>query len=754
MISIRITCAVLAGAFLCPLGALWFDAANFVTTMRPAVPLGVTDADRTHWAFRPLSRDQPPAVKVDGWCRTPIDRFVLVRLESAGIKPYASADRRRLIRRVYFDLLGLPPTPEEVAAFVSDPAADAYEKLIDRLLASPHYGERWGRHWLDLARFADSDGYEADFDRPTAYHYRDFVIQAFNDDLPFDTFVKWQLAGDEYRPDDPAAHAATGFLTAGPVVIFTNAGEGTELERATNRYNELDDMLATTGATFLGLTIGCARCHDHKFDPIPTRDYYRMLAAFTTTKRQEHSMAPPDIVAEYRRRMTDWQKRITGVQKKLGDWLEREKTLVADPLRQRKIDALPIAAEDKALLTLPADKTNQRQQELLKKHAKALQLTDDDFREEFGAEQRATWDALKEQVNAAQKAKPQAPPTALTLTDAAPLPTKSLLLLRGDPAHRGPEVELGFLSVLSSGPPKVRRPEGAATTYQRTTLAEWLTDTNDGAGALLARVIVNRLWQHHFGAGLVRTPNDFGFQGERPTHPELLDWLAADLIQNGWRLKVLHRRIMTSTVYLQDAAYDETKAKIDPENRLLWRRRPLRLEAEILRDSILAVGGRLNHDLYGPALKPPLPAEAMAGRNKDDKVPRPKEDGPALWRRSIYLFTKRSLPTPLLDTFDTPKPIGSCGRRNQSIVATQALALLNDSFVRGQASQFARRVAVEAGDDAATRVQRAFQLALGRQPAAGELERGTKFLDAPDREKALVNFCHVLLTLNEFIYVD
>jgi mono/diheme cytochrome c family protein len=734
-------------------GARWPDVAN-IAPPRKAGPLVVTDADRKHWAFQPLHQDKPPAVSDESWCRTPIDRFVLARLDAAGIRPNAALDRRSLIRRVYFDLLGLPPTPDEVAAFVDDPAVDAYEKLVDRLLASPHYGERWGRHWLDLARYADSDGYEADFDRPTAYHYRDFVIKAFNDDLPFDTFVKWQLAGDEYRPNDPSARSATGFLTAGPVIIFTVAGEGTELERATNRFNELDDMLATTGSAFLGLTIGCARCHDHKFDPIPTRDYYSMLAAFTTSKRQEHFMMAPALVEEYQQHEKEWQKRVSQVQKELGDWLEREKAVHVDKLRQCKIDALKISAEEKAVLAKPVDKSDQHQQELLKKHGKSLSLTDDDFRKEFNDDQRSKWDALKNRVKDVQKEKPQAPPTALTLTDSGPLPTKTFLLLRGEPAHPGPEVELGFLSVLSSAQAKVRRPEGSTTTYQRTALAEWLTDDKDGAGALLARVIVNRMWQHHFGNGLVRTPNDFGFQGERPTHPELLDLLASDLIQNGWRLKALHRRIMTSAVYREDTAYDEKRAKIDPENRLLWRRRPLRLEAEILRDSILAVSGRLNRELFGPALKPPLPAEAMAGRNKDDAVPRPKEDGPALWRRSIYLFTKRSLPTPLLDTFDAPNPIGSCGRRNQSTVATQALALLNDSFVRDIASQLARRVAAEAGDDAADRVQRAFRITLGRPPTSGELERSTKFLATQDKAKALANFCQVLLTLNEFIYVD
>ncbi len=602
----------------------------------------VTAEDRKFWSFAALQEPSPPKPNEEGWCRTPVDRFIQAKLENAGLKGNPPIDRHRLIRRATFDLIGLPPSPEQIEAFVADPDPAAYDKLIDRLLANPHYGERWGRHWLDAVRYADSDGYETDRDRPNAYPYRDFVIRSLNDDLPYDKFIQWQLAGDEYLPDDPAALAATGFLTAGPNIVFTIAGEGTPLERAKNRYDELDDLLTTTGAAMLGLTIGCARCHDHKFDPIPTCDYYRMLAAFTATKRLERDL-------------------------------------------------------------------------------------------------------------------PHGAGKALTITEAAAEPQKSYLLLRGEASRQGPEVSLGFLSVLSkSDTVEIHKPAGAKTTFQRTALAEWMTDVDGGAGRLLARVLVNRLWQHHFGEGLVRTPNDFGAQGERPTHPELLDWLAGRLIADGWKLKPLHKLLMTSAVYMQDDSYDEGRAIIDVDNRLWWRRRPLRLEAEALRDTILAVSGKLDMQMFGPAVKSALPPEATAGRNKDDSVKRPQEDGRDQWRRSVYLFVKRSLPTPLLETFDAPEPNGSCGRRTESTVTTQALALLNDSFVRRQAGELARRVAASAGADSAARVKRAFALTLGRRPKDNEMDRALKFLGRAGLkdDQALTNLCQVLLTLNEFVYID
>ncbi len=432
---------------------------------------------REHWAFQPLRHSVPPAVKDTGWCRTPIDRFVLARMETAGVAPNPAVDRRRLIRRVYFDLTGLPPGPEEIEAFVNDRDPDAYPKVVERLLASPQYGERWARHWLDLARFAESHGFEHDYDRPTAYHYRDFVIRAFNEGMPYDRFVKWQIAGDEYAPDDRLALTATGFLAAG---VHSTQITKNEVER--QRYDELDDQLATVGTAMLGLTIGCARCHDHKFDPIPQRDYYRLLATFTTTVRTEVELKP----------------------------------LPGSPPPRPGAKPVPV----KALICsegLPAVR---------------LHTQGGDF-----------------------------------------LP-ETHFLRRGDPNAKDGVATQGFLQVLlpSAGAEKrwqTAPPAGWRTSYRRRALAEWLTDVDQGAGRLLARVIVNRLWQHHLGRGLVATPSDFGSRGERPTHPELLDWLAAELIANGWQLKPIHRAIVTSAVYQEDSRLDEAKAAVDRDNRLL-----------------------------------------------------------------------------------------------------------------------------------------------------------------------------------------
>ncbi len=605
------------------------------------------------WSFQPLKRVAPPAVKDIAWCINPIDRFIRSKQESVGLKPNPTADRSTLIRRLTFDLTGLPPTPSEIDTYLNDKTPDAYTSLVDRLLASPHYGERWARHWLDLARYADSNGFEPDQDRTNFYPYRDFVIRAFNQDLPFNTFVQWQLAGDEAAPENPDALAATGFLAAGPHSIFTLANEGTPREREQMRYDELDDILSTTGSAFLGLTVGCARCHDHKYDPIPQRDYYRMLAAFTTTKQYEPT--------------------------------------------------LPLSAPQ------PTDSTGQ-----------------------------------------------QKPQTTLAVTDTGSEPATSYLLGRGDPERKIETVTVGFLSALNGNVPNIRRPSGAHTTFQRTALADWMTDPDRGAGALVARVIVNRLWQHHFGEGLVRTPSDFGKMGERPSHPELLDYLATELIRNGWHLKPIQRFILTSATYRQSVAYDAARARLDPENRLLWRRRPLRLEAEALRDAILATSGHLDTTLYGPAIKPAVPAEAMAGRNKDDKIARPKTDGPEQWRRTLYLFVKRSIPTPLLETLDTPTPSASCGRRSVSTVPTQALALLNDGFIRNQATLFAQRVAgtPTADNSPAAQIERAYRLALGRPPRPDELRAATAFLNREGNERGMVNLCQILFTLNEFTYID
>ncbi|HVC92800.1 MAG TPA: DUF1549 domain-containing protein, partial [Pirellulales bacterium] len=469
-----------------------------------------TEQAKRHWAFQPLRPVEEPPVRDPHWARTTIDRFVLSRLESAGLRPQAPASPRQLIRRVAFDLVGLPPTPEEVREFSTAVERDpegALASLADRLLKSPHYGERWGRHWLDVARYADSDGQESDRDRPLAYHYRDFVIRAFNDDLPFDQFVRWQLAGDEYEPQNPAAVAATGFLTAGPFAALPD--KLMEDERLRNRYNELDDMLSTIGTGILGLTLGCARCHDHKYDAIPSRDYYRLMCALHSGQRDE----------------------------------------------------------------VPLGSSND----------KALAFHD------LGPEPKPTW-----------------------------------FFRRGNYYDRDHPVQLGFVSLLTNGKGpgaywKTAREQGPAkeSTNQRRALAEWITDVDQGAGALVARVIVNRLWQHHFGQGLVRTVGDFGVRSEPTSHPELLEWLAEDLVRNGWRIKRLQRLILLSSVY-QQASSVPAVPEVDPDNRLLWKMPLQRLEGEILRDSMLVVSGTLNAASYGPAIKPPIAAEAMLARNVQD----------------------------------------------------------------------------------------------------------------------------------------
>ena len=613
----------------------------------------VTAEDRKFWAFAPLANLAPPKVKDERWCRTSVDRFILAALEGKGIAANKIAEKRKLIRRASLDLIGLPPTLEEVEAFVGDASADAYEKLIDRLLASPHYGERWARHWLDVARFAESHGYEQDYDRPYAYHYRDFCIRALNDDLPYDTFVKWQLAGDEMEPSNPAALAATGFLGAG-----THATQITANQAEKERYDELDDIANTTGTAFLGLTIGCARCHDHKFDPIPTKDYYRLISTFTTTVR--------------------------GV-------------VVNDPKR--------------GIVPQPTTKPDG--------HYPATQPG-------------ATYMMICSEGIPAVRCHTQGP-------DFYP---KTYFCKRGDVNQKEAEVAPGFLTVLENAPDgekhwQIEAPAGWRTSYRRWSLANWITDSKQGAGHLLARVIVNRLWQHHFGRGLVATPNDFGAQGEKPTHPELLDYLASELIRNGWRLKPIHKLIMTSSAYMQGNEFDEHRNGIDPDNLLLWRRPLLRLEAEVIRDSMLAVSGMLDPTMFGPG-------SLDEGMN----------------RRSIYFFVKRSHIIPLMLLFDAPNALSGMGSRATTTVAPQALAMMNNPQVQAYAKALAKRIE---GESVQESVRRGYKLLLGREPSGEELGDAVSFIeeqkgkyrsDGKNDGAALIDFSQALLSLNELVYVE
>ena len=714
-------------------GASWPEEASVASGTRSEMQ--VTEDDRRHWSYRPLRAVDPPSPADAVWCRTPIDRFVRAAQEAMGLRPNPPADRRTLIRRVYFDLIGLPPAPEEIEAFVADPSPGAYEELVDRLLASPHHGERWGRHWLDVARYADSNGMEGDHDRPHAYHYRDFVIRALNRDLSYATFVRWQLAGDEYAPDDPEALAATGFLAAAPTELLTD--NLLEEERLRLRFNELDDMAVTSVSAFLGLTLGCARCHDHKFDAIPTRDYYRIQCAFTTTTRADVLLAPRAEVASYREREQRFGKKLGETEARARDWLSAKK------VPEKQVKALEIREKE------------------------YLALGDDD---------RKTWDALKAELEAVRRERPEPPPAALAIADRDAKPAPTFLLERGDFYARKEPLELGFLSVLTSGKAPVeylasarREGPGGASTLQRRALADWITDTRHGAGAPLARVMVNRVWQHHLGEGIVRTVGDFGLRGERPTHPELLEWLARDLVDGDWKLKRLHRLIVTSAVYMQDGSHDAERAGLDPDNRLLWRRRPLRLEAEALRDAVLAVSGKLELQPFGPAFKPPIPADAIVARNTKDPYPEDARDTPETRRRTVYMFHKRVVQHPLMQVFDGPDAAVSCGRRSSTTVAPQALALLNDPFLRDRAEDFARRLLAETGGKPEACVDRGFRLALARAPGPAEQEAGAAFLESQTKARAardpklgeegarlqaLADFCQTLFGTNEFIYTD
>jgi hypothetical protein len=911
-------------------------------------------AGREHWAYRPLAKAAPPAVKNTAWARTEIDRFILAKIEAVGIAPSAPVSREKLARRAYFDLLGLPPAPEQLDAFLKDTAPDAYEKLIDRLLASPQYGERWGRHWLDVVRFAESGGYEFDKFRPGAFHYRDWVIRAFNADMPYDQFVRMQLAGDKLMPNSLEGASATGFLVAGPY-----PGQITAKTRERIRYDQLDDMVSVMGESLLGATLGCVRCHDHKYDPFPQQDYYGIAAAlartehgdikidlaFAETQKKvaefEATLKPMrDAVAAYAKdelpeRLETWQREklpelrrdavaawqafdvvsAVGATAQLsiapGGIVRYEGNKAKDDtytikavtfqtgLKELRLDALADKASpaggpglstngnfvlaDIKVIAKPLDPANKTKPVTLKltpvkatfeqkdyplsaavdnspqsgwavapkmgvDHAAVFAIQDKTagfaggteieiqlkFSRFYGlgklrisfsnGEKPLEIDgpvemqnsrellALVEAANAAKPAVPLAKvegaakahlmrwfaavdERAGTLLAALaaqerkrPKPdlievysTKAggeevYLLKRGEVDNKAGKAPVAFIQVLTTGEPskwiastgapvitapvpvaapappakKARvaappPPPPATGTDSRIALANWMTDHDAGAGDLLARVIVNRMWKYHLGQGLVHSPNDFGAQGERPTHPELLDYLASELIRNNWRLKPIHRLIMTSAVYQQGMDANPIARERDPENKLWWHRPTHRLEAEAIRDSLLLAGGRLDEKMYGPS---------------ETTVDSP--------RRSVYLRVKRSELIPFLTLFDGPEPTQSVGDRGLTTVPTQALTLLNSPFVRDASARLAKRaLASAASPDAA--LDQAFRIAVARMPTQHERAKFTSYLNAEverlqaaDKkitsalamEKAFTQTCLVILCSNEFIYVD
>lgn len=873
---------------------------------------------RKFWSFQPLKSAPPPEVKREEWSHTPIDRFIAAKHEEHNLQPSGPASREKLLRRVYFDLIGLPPTPEQLAAFLNHPSPNSLEIVVDELLQSERYGERWARHWLDAARFAESGGYEFDGFRPGAYHYRDWVIRAFNSDLPYHEFVRMQIAGDKLSPNEYHGAAAAGFLVAGP---YPGQITAKTVERI--RYDQLDDMIMTLGGSMLGLTLGCVRCHEHKYDPIPHQDYYGIASALARTshgpkpfdpdpaatlKAVEKHRADHDVLVaalkkfaaeQLPQRFTAWQQAELPKQPDSPRWqvmepvtLEAERSWLkllpghiiahdggfapetnakrrtrptraaeeyiitahtlqknvtslrldlftdkslpsrgpglngdgsfqlaeikisarsldpAAPDRDKPVDLklVPVfaASEDQDQPLKHAVDGNAETAWVVRTNAKkdnaaifeiegglagfpggteltiTLQFRDlgvgrarlalstepnpatwaGDFLPQHIAEIRAILAAHNNQVpepmreslmrwfspfdaetakvyqavrdHAQQEPRPPLTEVYTTVDGGQDV----FLLRRGEVDNKQGKAEPAFLQVLSSAAESNQRwlPKSAdaqTAVDARIGLANWMTDAEQGAGAILARVMVNRIWQHHFGEGLVGTPNDFGLQGDRPTHPELLDWLAMEFVRGGWKLKPLHKTIVLTRAYQMANDVAPENLKVDPENRFLWYRRPQRLEAEIIRDSLLAAGGSLDTTMYGPSLL--------------DNVP----------RRSIYLRVKRSELIPFMTMFDAPEPTQSIGERIATTLPTQALTLMNSPFVRQQAEKLAARIRPTADVPLESAIDRGYQIAFARSPAAEERQRMLAFVQQQtDANLALAEFCQVLLCLNEFVYVD
>ncbi|MBL9211022.1 MAG: PSD1 domain-containing protein [Opitutaceae bacterium] len=703
-------------------------------TTVPAVPavtrseFALTPADRAHWAFQPVRRPDPPAVSDATWAAAPLDGFILARLDAAGLRPAPPASRTTLIRRVTLDLIGLPPTPAEVDAFVADPAPDAYARLVERLLASPHYGERWGRHWLDLARFAETDGFEHDAVRPHAWRYRDYVVRAFNADKPFDRFIREQVAGDELYPSEPDALIATAFNLLGPDMVDS-------ADQVQRRRNTLNDATDTTALAFLGLTLGCARCHDHKFEPLSQRDYYAFQAHFAAAKfRPDLPVPSPAERAAHDAELQRYNEQTATLQAAIA--------ALEDPYR-RTIHARKLArlsAEAQAAHTTPAAERTTEQENQIQETAAQLLITPKELSAAMKPPDRKQHQALLEQLKPFPKPKPL--PATLALQNGPRVRTH--VLHRGDYSQPGAEVSADVPEVLRIGRARSDSPSGGAF-HPRTALAEWIASP---ANPLTARVAVNRLWQHHFGRGLVPSPSDFGTNGQKPTHPELLDWLASEFVARGWSLKAMHRLMLLSATYQQaspPAVADPRTARIDPDNRLYARMSRRRLEGEVIRDSLLAISGQLNPKLGGPGVFPPIPAELFEGAKGWTPSPNPADHT----RRSLYIFARRNLRFPFLEVFDAPDSNLSCPSRERSTTAPQSLALLNAHEVLGAAARTADRIEREAAapDD---RVTLAYRLILGRPPTASEARVSREFLQAsPTRE-----LCRALFNLNAFVYVD
>jgi len=645
-----------------------------------------SQADASWWSLQPLARPEPPtpAGIAEDWLASPIDRFIFARLDEQGLRPNPPADRRTLIRRATFDLTGLPPTPDEVAAFVADPDPRAYERLVDRLLESPHYGQRWGRHWLDVVRFGESNGFERNVLIHDLWPFRDYVIRSLNEDKPFDQFVREHLAGDVLGPNQPEVEIGSAFLVAGP---YDNVGNQDAVQAAQIRADAMDEMIRATGEAFLGLTIGCARCHDHKFDPLSQRDYYGWYATFAGVRHGSRELASAEQRADRAARLAELQQRRAAL--------------------QQQHDAVAQAAQ-------PGDASG----ELAK---------------------------LKEQLAEVQREIAAVPPlpTAWVGTRVAGEARGPFhLFLGGSPQRKGDEVWPASLAVLDRCVPPYRLEAASAEGDRRRALAEWITHPDN---PLAPRVLANRLWHYHFGTGIVDTPSDFGYMGGRPTHPELLDWLAGQVHVQGWRLKPLHRLIMSSQTYRQSSGNRADAAAVDSAARLLWRFPPRRLSAEEIRDTLLSVAGKLDARMGGPGFR----LYRHTQDNVCTYVPL-DEHGPETYRRAVYHQNVRASVVDLMSDFDQPDCAFATPRRAATTPPLQALTMLNHRFTLDMARALAERLEREAGEDVPRQIGRAFELCYGRSPTEGEWAACRELVAA----HSLAALGRVLFNTSELLYVE
>ncbi|MFN7926189.1 MAG: PSD1 and planctomycete cytochrome C domain-containing protein [Bryobacteraceae bacterium] len=728
----------------------------------------ITGEMRQWWSFKKPVKAALPKTGEPEWDANPVDAFIRKAQLDKNLKVAPLADKQTLMRRAYLDLTGLPPTPEQAGEFMQDMRPNAWEKLIDRLLESPQYGERWGRHWLDVARYADSNGYEHDFDRPNAWRYRDYVIRAFNSDMPYNRFLEEQIAGDELENPSHDQLIATAFLRNYAKVGFR------EKDNPQFRYDYLDDMIATVGRGLMGLTVQCARCHNHKFDPIAQKDYYKLQASLWGFVEVDHPLVPATEAKAYDARMQE----ITAALKPLQDEIKTLEQPYIDKLLTEKYKKWPEHIQQ-AIFT-PEAKRTPGQVLLANQIIRTTKVTSSEVDKVMAAGELEQKRVLEAKIKEIEKGKPKPIPVAMGITDGdyrftpdaagdEPAPGKgikreaiegsylcdgskpytappSYFLHHGDINSPGSTMKPGFVSVVDDGSmPVAIEPAHHRTSGRRLALARWLGSPNH---PLVPRVIVNRIWHHHFGRGIVTSLDNFGKVGETPTHPELLDWLSAEFVEKGWSFKQMHKLLMTSRAYRTSSQFaDDGNMQTDAENLYWWRFRQQRLEAEGVRDNILYVTGSLNKKMFGPAVFPELPAEVLASMDKG--IWRKQADGAEVWRRSVYVYRKRGLPLPFFEVFDLPDQNVSCGRRNVSTVPTQALTLLNNEWVLKQASLFADRIATEAPGGAEKQLERAYQLALSRLPSEAERKAGLEFLS----KNKLSDLAHVLLNLNEFVYM-